>query len=317
MTVTEASEFSDIRISKVSPNPFQPRESIGDISDLTESIRSAGVLSPIMVRPNGDGFQIAYGERRWRAAKEAGLETVPAIIRDIEDRGMRLYALVENIHRSDLRDKEKERAIYELWKNEYEPAGKSRRDLDRDLGWSDNYVSKIVSAHEDRGRGPLPSEATTDDIGKTKGLDSRTRQELLTAKVSGEVGSRETAEIASAAKQTKDPEKQRIIVSEMLREARKAKEYMEAVREDAEDFAKREEPRIEIRRGPNENRLHKLLEARKFVRGRFTIAYFEMLQGDYRWKAVDLLRETRDYCNGVLHQMEQRPWFKEERDGKD
>ncbi len=84
------------------PNPDQPRQSLGDLSELTASIREKGILEPILVRRIGGRFQIIAGERRYRAARDAGLVEVPCIIRDANDAEVMELALIENLQRKDL-----------------------------------------------------------------------------------------------------------------------------------------------------------------------------------------------------------------------
>ena len=91
-----------IPIDLIQPNPNQPRQNIGDLSELIASIREKGVLEPVLVRPYGDGYQLIAGERRWRACKELGIPSVPCIERDVDDREMLELALIENLQRKDL-----------------------------------------------------------------------------------------------------------------------------------------------------------------------------------------------------------------------
>jgi ParB family transcriptional regulator, chromosome partitioning protein len=92
-----------IPIDLIRPNPSQPRQTIGDLTELVASIREKGVLEPLLVRPEDDGtYQIIAGERRWRASKELGLNTLPCIEKDVDDREMLELALIENLQRRDL-----------------------------------------------------------------------------------------------------------------------------------------------------------------------------------------------------------------------
>jgi ParB family chromosome partitioning protein len=91
-----------VAITDLDPNPNQPRQTIGDLSELTTSIREKGVLEPILVRRTGTRFQIIAGERRYRAAMEAGLAEVPCIVRDASEAEMMELALIENLQREDL-----------------------------------------------------------------------------------------------------------------------------------------------------------------------------------------------------------------------
>jgi len=98
------SSMREIRIDSISPNPYQPRRvwDQQELSDLAESIRINGVIQPIIVRPCGPGYELIAGERRYRAAQQAGLEEIPALVRQARDEQMLELALVENIHRTDL-----------------------------------------------------------------------------------------------------------------------------------------------------------------------------------------------------------------------
>lgn len=92
-----------IPIDKIAPNPEQPRVEIGDLTELTDSIRQNGVLEPLLLKPNGNGtWMIIAGERRWRAANLAGLREVPCIEFDIDDKTIAEIALIENLQRKDL-----------------------------------------------------------------------------------------------------------------------------------------------------------------------------------------------------------------------
>ena len=100
-----SSNLSEIAIDKIMSNPNQPRREFDQeaLMELSNSIREIGIITPITLRQLGDGnYQIIAGERRWRAAKAAGLTTIPAYIRTVEDEGVMEMALVENIQREDL-----------------------------------------------------------------------------------------------------------------------------------------------------------------------------------------------------------------------
>jgi ParB family chromosome partitioning protein len=117
----EATDVQHIRIDDIVPNRYQPRHhfSPGELAELVASIKESGILQPIMVRRKGDGiFELIAGERRWRASKEAGLETIQAVVRNCSDQESLLIALVENIQREDLNPMETARA-YSRMMNEF------------------------------------------------------------------------------------------------------------------------------------------------------------------------------------------------------
>jgi len=94
----------EIEVARIRPNPNQPRTQFTEelIAELADSIRERGVLQPILLRPEGEGYMIVAGERRWRAAQAARLHTIPAIVRDIDESTTAELALIENIQREDL-----------------------------------------------------------------------------------------------------------------------------------------------------------------------------------------------------------------------
>ena len=94
----------EVPVDRLSPNPFQPRRSFTEegLEQLAESIRHHGVIQPIVVRPSGEGYELIAGERRWRAAQIAGLQKIPAVVRELDNPGMVQVALIENLQREDL-----------------------------------------------------------------------------------------------------------------------------------------------------------------------------------------------------------------------
>ena len=105
-----------ISIAKIKPNQYQPRTHFDqeELSSLTESIRRDGVLMPILIRPQGDGYELIAGERRWRASQLAKLKEIPAVVRDVDDLQALELAIVENEQRDDLTAVESARAYRRL-----------------------------------------------------------------------------------------------------------------------------------------------------------------------------------------------------------
>jgi ParB family transcriptional regulator, chromosome partitioning protein len=115
--VPEGAYFADLPIGQVAPNHVQPRQVFEEeaMAELVHSIKEIGLLQPVVVRPTGpESYELVMGERRWRAAQAAGLETIPAIVRQTEDAAMLRDALLENLHRSQLNPLEEAAAYQQL-----------------------------------------------------------------------------------------------------------------------------------------------------------------------------------------------------------
>lgn len=112
----EAGTYREIDVNHVRPNRYQPRDHFDEelLSSLADSISEVGVIQPIVVREHDDGYELIAGERRWRAAKRAGLPSIPAIIRTSDDLASLESAVVENLHRQDLNALEEAAAYQQL-----------------------------------------------------------------------------------------------------------------------------------------------------------------------------------------------------------
>lgn len=106
----------ELPIDAITPNPKQPRKDFDDkaLRDLSESLKQSGLLQPVVVRRAGEGYQLVVGERRWRAAKMAGIERIPAVVREASDAQSLELALVENLLREDLNPMEEAEAYQRL-----------------------------------------------------------------------------------------------------------------------------------------------------------------------------------------------------------
>ena len=140
--VEEGTGLLEIPVEAVAPNPRQPRTAFEDeaLESLAASIQEVGVLQPIVVRKAGTGFELIAGERRLRAAKLAGLATVPAVIRESDDTESLREALIENIHREDLNPIELADAFREL----LDELGLRQETLAERLGMSRSHIANTI-----------------------------------------------------------------------------------------------------------------------------------------------------------------------------
>jgi ParB family chromosome partitioning protein len=130
-----------IPIDQLDPNPNQPRQVMGDLSELMASIAEKGIIEPIVVRQRGTRFQIVAGERRYQAAVQVGLREVPAVIREVDDNEIIEIALIENLQRKDLTPFEEAEALQALAvRCDY-----THEDMARRLGKSRTAITESLS----------------------------------------------------------------------------------------------------------------------------------------------------------------------------
>jgi ParB family chromosome partitioning protein len=134
--------FADVAIDSIVPNPQQPRSvfEAEAFAELVHSIKEFGVLQPIVVRTKGAGFELIMGERRLRASKEAGLTTIPAVVRETADENMLRDALLENLHRANLNPLEEASAYKQL----LEDFGTTQEQLADKLGRSRPQITNTI-----------------------------------------------------------------------------------------------------------------------------------------------------------------------------
>jgi ParB family chromosome partitioning protein len=150
--VPAAGELRELPVSLIKPNPTQPRTKFDEdaLAALAASIEASGVVQPLLVRPLPDGsYELVAGERRWRAAQQAGIEKVPAVVRDQEEAERLQAALIENMVREDLNPVEEAKACDALVRD----LGLTKEELARRVGRSRPAVSNLIRLLE------LPDEA--------------------------------------------------------------------------------------------------------------------------------------------------------------
>ena len=149
---TDAGELRELPVSLIKPNPSQPRTKFDEaaLTALAASIEASGVVQPLLVRPLPDGsYELVAGERRWRAAQQAGVDKVPAVVRDQAEAERLQAALIENMVREDLNPVEEAKACAAL----VEELGLTKEELAKRVGRSRPAVSNLIRLLE------LPDEA--------------------------------------------------------------------------------------------------------------------------------------------------------------
>jgi ParB family chromosome partitioning protein len=133
-----------IAIDQIDPNPDQPRQAMGDLTELIASITEKGIIEPLIVRQRSGRFQIIAGERRYQAAVQAGLTEVPVVIRDVDDQEVIELALIENLQRKDLTAFEEAEALHSLAVR----GSLTHEQLAKRLGKSRTSITESLAIHE-------------------------------------------------------------------------------------------------------------------------------------------------------------------------
>ncbi|MFO7171752.1 MAG: ParB/RepB/Spo0J family partition protein [Bacillota bacterium] len=138
----EKENVQEIEVARIRPNPHQPRQAFDEakLAELAASIREHGVVQPVLVRPVESGYELVAGERRWRAAQMAGLERIPAIVRELTPAQVMEIALIENLQREDLNPLEEAEAYRRL----IEEFQLTQEELARRLGKSRSQIANTL-----------------------------------------------------------------------------------------------------------------------------------------------------------------------------
>ena len=138
----ELPEPGELEIDSIVPGPMQPRTEFDDesLGHLAESIKAHGIVQPVLVRRIGDHYELVAGERRWRAAKLAGLRTIPAVVKDVADKDLLEVALIENVQREDLNPIEEAQAYSKL----IETVGLTQEALAERVGRDRSYITNYL-----------------------------------------------------------------------------------------------------------------------------------------------------------------------------
>lgn len=188
MAPVDGATYAELPVEEISPNPRQPRTVFDEdaLAELVFSIREIGLLQPIVVRPlAAGGYELIAGERRLRASREAGLETIPAIIRATDDEDLLRDALLENLHRADLNALE-EAAAYQQLLSDF---GCTQDELARRVGRSRPQVSntlRLLKLPPDVQRRVAAGVLSAGHARALLSLDDQAAMELLAARIVAE-----------------------------------------------------------------------------------------------------------------------------------
>lgn len=192
--------YREVPVERLTPNPEQPRSApeSADLEGLAASIASQGVIEPVVVRESADGFEIVAGERRWRAARQAGLQTIPVVVREVPDGNRALLALVENLQRQNLNPVEEAVAFRRLATD----GGLTHDRIAREVGRSRAAVTNALRLLElsPEVRRLIESGRLRAAAGRAMiSLPAKAQQELAEAVVQGDLSVREVERRVKAA----------------------------------------------------------------------------------------------------------------------
>jgi ParB family chromosome partitioning protein len=186
----DATAVRRLRIDRVDPNPDQPRLTFDEdaIRDLAASIQEHGILQPILVRPRPEGrYQLIAGERRWRAAKIAGLAEVPAIVEEIDDEAALEIAIIENLQREDLSPLDEALMFERMTTQHGYSLRKLAQKLGKDKGYIENRLRLADAPEEIRALVAVRRDTLSHAYELLKVQDPRKRQRLAEQVASGEL----------------------------------------------------------------------------------------------------------------------------------
>jgi ParB family chromosome partitioning protein len=187
-SAVDGAYFAELPIDAISSNPRQPRVVFDEdaLAELVHSVREVGLLQPVVVRARGDGsYELIMGERRWRAARDAGLDAIPAIVRETNDDAMLRNALLENLHRADLNPLE-EAAAYQQLLDDF---GCTHDELAQRIGRSRPQISntlRLLKLSAPVQRRIAAGVLSAGHARTLLGVEDPDRQDLLAARVVAE-----------------------------------------------------------------------------------------------------------------------------------
>ena len=210
-----------VPIDEIDPNPNQPRQVMGDLSELIASIAEKGVIEPLVVRQRGSRFQIIAGERRYQASVQLGLRELPVVLRDVDDTEMLELALIENLQRKDLTPFEESEALHGLASS----CGYTHEDLARRLGKSRTSITETLAL-----------QAMPDEVRKLCRLADISSKSLLLQVVRQNTPEKMTALVEKIASQGAGPTRQQLREATAKPKPGRPRHYVFAFRPESKAF---------------------------------------------------------------------------------
>ena len=198
-------EIVQIPLNKISPNPYQPRKIFDEdkLKELAESIKNHGVFTPIIVKKSSSGYNIVAGERRYRASQIANLDTIPAIVVDLDENIIMEIALVENIQREGLNPLEEAKALKLIMeKNNY-----TQEDISKKLGKSRSHIAntlRLLTLNQKVQDLLLNAQITMGHAKILIGLDENIIDEVVTLILKDKLNVRDTENLVNKLKNQKE-----------------------------------------------------------------------------------------------------------------
>jgi ParB/RepB/Spo0J family partition protein len=225
-------KLETVPVGEIKPNPFQPRQRFEQESlrELANSLKNADIIQPIVVRRHQKGYQIIAGERRWQAAQMAGLKEIPCIIRETPEEKVLLESLVENLHRLNLTDVERENAIHELWRNRRTLGFETKAQLANAIGIPAQNIENDIAAWEFRHEeGGIPPSTPTYIITRTEGLPVKERKKIIEKVQTGKLQAQEAYTAIKVLRKASAPIKEELLKSKSVLTPRMADTIVEEV----------------------------------------------------------------------------------------
>lgn len=322
--------YQRIDLANIEPNPWQPRAGFPQekLAEMAASIKENGVIQPALARKVGSKFQLATGGMRLAASSLVRVADLPCVVRDLTDKQMKLYAFVENLHRSDLKDREKEDGLYKLWESEYRDgetvrgSGHGRfpgvTQMAHDIGISQqmasDYLDAYMARHELTGSREVPAP-TRRQLERLSSADMReiaplvreapqAAQVVIQARATDVIPARQVRQVVQAARQA--PAEHRVeAAQEIVRAHQQAQEHVELVRREVEEN-QGQPTRTVVRRqtSADQTRVERLINVQRDLQMYATSSYVRDIEDKrLKEKAVSILEAMVEMLQAQLRQL--------------